>query len=207
MSRVYRGRTPDERLAERRDRLVRSGLKLVGDGGVSAMTMRAVCRDAQLSPRFFYESFEDVDELLREVYRETFYGVRAQIEDAAQLEIGIEAKVRVGVDVAARLVRGDPRICRILLIEPIADLGLREYVREHIGEMLPMALRLRPGDDSPLAKMRYATMFGATISLFLEWTEGNLGSDRDAFVEYVIATALPHVGAETSSAGQQNHRV
>ena len=36
-------------------------------------------------------------------------------------------------------------------------------------------------------KMHYATMFGALISLFLEWTEGNLGDDRAAFVDHVIA--------------------
>ena len=190
MSRPYRGRTSDERLVERRRRLVRSGMRLVGDGGVSALTMRAVCRDAELSPRFFYESFTDVEDLLREVYRETFYTMRAAIDDVADREVGTEAKVRAGVDVAARRVRDDPRICRILLIEPVADLGLRQFVREHIMEMLPTVLLPRSTGDPLRAKMRYATVFGAMISLFLEWTEGNLGDDRAVFVDHVIATVL-----------------
>lgn len=152
--------------------------------------MRAVCREAELSPRFFYESFTDIDELLREVYRETFYTMRAAIDDVADREVGTKAKVRAAVDVAARKVRDDPRICRILLIEPVADLGLRQFVREHIMEMLPTALLPRTGDDSVTEKMRYATAFGAIISLFLEWTEGNLGDDRAAFIDHVIAKVL-----------------
>lgn len=34
------------------------------------------------------------------------------------------------------------------------------------------------------------TVFGAIISLFIEWTEGNLGSDQEVFVEHVTSTLL-----------------
>ncbi|OBJ68006.1 hypothetical protein A5643_16150 [Mycobacterium sp. 1274756.6] len=53
-----------------------------------------------------------------------------------------------------------------------------------------VSVTVGPPDDSDLSKMHYATLFGAIISLFLEWTEGNLGDDRAAFVDHVTATVL-----------------
>ena len=77
-------------------------------------------------------------------------------------------------------------------MEPVADLDLRQFVRDTIVAMIRPAAGARVDESTP-AKMRYATAFGAIISLFLEWTEGNLGDDRAAFVDHVTAliTALP----------------
>ncbi|BBX28071.1 TetR/AcrR family transcriptional regulator [Mycolicibacterium alvei] len=187
MSRPYRGQAADARSAERRARLIRAGVDLVGTRGVTAMTMRAVCREAELSQKFFYESFTDTDELLREVYRSTFEHARQVIAAAGDSTADLTSRTRAGVAAAAQLVRDDPRICRILLVEPIADLSLRHFVRDTVGAMSGVQA---PNDEADTAatarlKMQYATVFGAIISLFIEWTEGNLGSDRDAFVDHV----------------------
>lgn len=189
MSRPYRGHSPEARHADRRGRLVDAGVELVGTGGVAAMTMRAVCRHAQLSQKYFYESFLDTDDLLREVYRSTFQRARTAIDAAVAQTPDRAATTRAGVDAAARLVTDDPRVCRILLIEPVADLQLRAFVRDTIIAMLPPAIAqaTAPAGDPATVKMHYATLFGAIISLFLEWTEGNLGDDRAAFVEHVTA--------------------
>ncbi|CAJ1583990.1 helix-turn-helix domain-containing protein [[Mycobacterium] wendilense] len=184
MSRPYGGRLPEARSADRRGRLVQAGIELVGTHGVSALTMRAVCREAQLSQKFFYESFTDTEQLLHEVYRTTLDDARHVIGAAAAAATDRSARTAAGVDAAARLVRTDPRVCRILLMEPIADLRLRHFVRDFLADAFG-----RPRTETevgPLrAKMHYATTIGAIISLFIEWSEGNLGEDRDAFVTYV----------------------
>ncbi|MFV8054590.1 TetR/AcrR family transcriptional regulator [Mycobacterium sp. 48b] len=193
MSRPYRGQAADARSADRRARLLRAGVDLVGTQGVSAMTMRAVCREAELSQKFFYESFSDTDDLLREVYRSTFEHARRVINDAGDPAADLASRIRAGVRAAAQLVRDDPRICRILLVEPIADLGLRQFVRDTIGTMTLGGLTapIEGAAATPeRAKMQYATVFGAIISLFIEWTEGNLGSDREMFVEHVTTMLL-----------------
>lgn len=180
---------------------MQAGIELVGVGGAAAMTMRAVCREAQLSQKFFYESFTDTDDLLREVYRSTFHTARIVIASAAAASEDATdpaARIRAGVDAAARLVKDDPRVCRILLVEPIADLTLRHFVRDSIFGMVtnpvdPAGAPLAQGEDSVRSKMRYATVFGSIISLFLEWTEGNLGDDRDAFVDHVTDVLLSTV--------------
>lgn len=155
-------------------------MELVGTQGVAAMTMRAVCREAGLSQKFFYESFTDTDQLLHAVYRAALDVARHAVDESDSPATDLPSQMRQRVDAAARLVREDPRICRILLIEPVADLRLRRYVRE------TLAATFRGGaDDNPRIKMHYATTFGAIISLFVEWTEGNLGEDRAAFVDHV----------------------
>lgn len=192
MSRPYRGQAADARSADRRARLIQAGVDLVGTHGVTAMTMRAVCREAELSQKFFYESFTDTDDLLREVYRSTFEHARQVIEAADDSAADRTSRTRAGVAAAAQLVKDDPRICRILLVEPIADLRLRHFVRDTVSAM--SGFTAPPGDAGTAAtarvKMQYATVFGAIISLFIEWTEGNLGSDRDAFVDHVSTMLL-----------------
>ncbi|MCV7333536.1 MULTISPECIES: TetR/AcrR family transcriptional regulator [Mycolicibacterium] len=192
MSRPYRGQDADARSADRRARLLGAAVDLVGTQGVSALTMRAVCREAGLSQKFFYESFTDTDDLLRAVYRSTFEHARDIINAAGDPSANLPARTRAGVRAAAQLVTEDPRICRILLVEPIADLALRQFVRDTIGALTGGAAVATGRADAASApvKMQYATVFGAIISLFIEWTEGNLGSDLEMFVDHVTAMLL-----------------
>lgn len=187
MSRPYRGHGPEARKAERSERLVDAGVELLGTGGVAAVTMRAVCRQAELSQKFFYESFTDTEDLLREVYRSTMQRAIDVMDAAAVGASGQAAKTRASVDAAARLVKEDPRVCRILFMEPVADLRLRRFVRETIVAMIShiVGWAAEPEGDPADALMHYATVFGAVIALFVEWTDGTFGDDRDAFVDHV----------------------
>lgn len=191
MSRDYSGRTAVDRVTERREKLISAGIQIVGAEGVPALTMRAVCREAALSPKFFYESFADIDALLHEVYAVTLQRLRSTVLAAAR---GADLAAITGncVDAAARLMEEDPGVCRILLVEPIADQRLRLYVRETVPALMKTALadlglKLT---DSAQTRMHFATLFGALISLFIEWTEGNLGKNRKAFAEHVTQLIL-----------------
>ena len=61
--RNYRGQTPEERQSRRRAALVEAALDAVADPAVE-VSVRAVCAKAGLTPRYFYESFSSLDELL-----------------------------------------------------------------------------------------------------------------------------------------------
>ena len=58
----------EDRQARRRDDLLAAGLQLLGAMSGPAVTVRAVCRKAALTERYFYESFSDRDEFVRAVY-------------------------------------------------------------------------------------------------------------------------------------------
>ena len=63
-SRRYRGVSGDERRADRRRRLLEAGLQLLGTVGWEQTTMTAVCAEARLTERYFYESFRNREQLL-----------------------------------------------------------------------------------------------------------------------------------------------
>jgi AcrR family transcriptional regulator len=67
--RLWGGTTLTERREARRTALLEAALDLIGEAGAAAVTMRAVCRRAGLTDRYFYESFSDRDDLLDVLYR------------------------------------------------------------------------------------------------------------------------------------------
>src|SRR3954454_7049906 len=85
-TRPYRGVPARDRTAARRDQLLSAGLELLGSEGYSGTTVRGVCREAGLTPRYFYESFEDLEALLLAVFdeliSETTRGVLEAVEAA-----------------------------------------------------------------------------------------------------------------------------
>ncbi|WP_405145433.1 hypothetical protein OG308_18030 [Nocardia salmonicida] len=158
--------------------------------------MRSVCRAAGLSQRFFYESFADTDVLLHAVYRAALSRLQQAVAPAVASE-----DLHAVFEAAARLMEADPRVCRILLVEPVADVRLRGYVRETIPAIATAALgdRIVGSPDDPSVRMHFSALFGALISLFVEWTEGSLGTDRNAFASHVTTVAT-QLMSEISSA-------
>lgn len=59
-----RSRTLDERRAQRRDHLIAAAADLYGERGYRNVTVRMICRRAQLTERYFYESFASSEEIL-----------------------------------------------------------------------------------------------------------------------------------------------
>ncbi|HEY0227294.1 MAG TPA: TetR family transcriptional regulator [Mycobacterium sp.] len=70
--RDYDGKTADERVAERRARLIDAGLEVFGEHGYAGTSIRAVLRQSGLRDRYFGESFPDLDSLLAAVYDQLF---------------------------------------------------------------------------------------------------------------------------------------
>src|SRR5947209_17786228 len=66
--RIYRGEGATDRQARRRRRLLDAGLQILGREGWRATTVTAVCERAQLTPRYFYESFPHRDALLVPIF-------------------------------------------------------------------------------------------------------------------------------------------
>jgi AcrR family transcriptional regulator len=61
--RNYRGQTPQERQRRRRAALLEAALDAVSDPEVE-VSVRAICAKASLTPRYFYENFAGLEELL-----------------------------------------------------------------------------------------------------------------------------------------------
>ena len=57
--RTYGGVSGEDRAAARRARLLDAGLERFGTDGWAATGVKDICREAGLTDRYFYESFDD----------------------------------------------------------------------------------------------------------------------------------------------------
>ncbi|MGE2734589.1 TetR/AcrR family transcriptional regulator [Mycolicibacterium vaccae] len=202
----WRGQTMRDRSADRRVQLLDVGERLLGAGGSGAVGMRAVCREAGLSPRYFYENFDTREELLVAVYN--------RVEDRLMNHItGDGAAALTPRDVLERCAdffEEDPRRARILLREPLADDTLRKhsvsrtpaFVRALIPVVAPHLPAAGSRDPDHLEILSTA-LSGALVALYLEWADGRLNVDRETIAGAAvgIVAALVSAPLDGDSAG------
>lgn len=198
-STVWRGQTMDDRSAERREQLLTVGFALLGAGGAPGVTLRAVCREAGLSPRYFYENFANREELLVAIYDRAEAALLARLvaadDDAPALSI------REVIEICAEFFEEDPRRARILLREPLSDQTLRVHQASRspafLNAIIPalgaVDTRLLPRDYTELTVLA-AALAGVSISLYLEWLDSRITMTRGELAE--IATRLVTAIAE-----------
>lgn len=194
---LWRGQTLQDRSSERREQILDVGEQLLGAGGAAAVTMRAVTREANLSPRYFYESFATRDALIIAVYDRLEARLLERLLGIS-LDGGLRATLREVFDRFGDFFDEDPRRARILLREPLADDTLHNhsvsrtptFIRAVIPLLGAEAGELTPPDDEDLA-IAAAALSGALVSIYLEYADGRLVPDRDriaqAAVEVVVA--------------------
>lgn len=124
---MYAGVGTADRLAERRARLLEAGLELLGTGGLQSATVRRVCEVAQLSSRYFYESFADIDALSVAVYD----GLIDELVEAGLIALAasppdLRSQVRATLACAVDLAVADPRKGRVALELSMASPPLAE---------------------------------------------------------------------------------
>lgn len=66
--RPYRGVNKEDRISQRRDKLVESAVQLFGELGFANTSIKALCVNAGLTERSFYESFGVKEDLLQAAY-------------------------------------------------------------------------------------------------------------------------------------------
>jgi AcrR family transcriptional regulator len=114
-SRPYGGVSASERLAIRRQKLLDAGLELFGTRGIAATSIGDICDQARLTKRYFYESFQTIDELAVAVFDQVTGRLAEQIAPAIIAGGGRDPRPALTAHAAALL--GDPRIVRLLAIE------------------------------------------------------------------------------------------
>ncbi len=117
--RSYRGATADERRDERKRKLIEAGIKVIGRDGYASTTVRAVCAEAGLTERYFYEAIGDREQLLGEVYGHLVTQLRAQIAETMMTagDLNAAALARLGLTGYFAAMRDNPDAARILLFE------------------------------------------------------------------------------------------
>ncbi|MEO3826625.1 TetR/AcrR family transcriptional regulator [Actinomadura sp. B10D3] len=188
----WAGVPADRRRDERRAMLVRAAFRLFGEEGEAALTVRAVCREAELHTRYFYENFADTGDLLAAVYDREATALGEALARALD-EAGPrpDVRTRAGIRSVLRFISDDPRRGRVLFAEARGNEVLAERRRAAQTALLDGVLAMSSAENPGLPAVIAATMFtGAMTELAQQWADGRLGDDLDAVVEHAVELSL-----------------
>lgn len=117
--RVYGGENLAERMARRRQTFMDAGLQIFGTTGFRSATVRMLCKEAELTDRYFYESFDTTEDLLVAVYQQQFdrlqQAVLAHMTQAAA-DGDVMSTVRSGLETLFDMA-AQPCVARVCWLE------------------------------------------------------------------------------------------
>jgi AcrR family transcriptional regulator len=173
------GTTLEDRAAARRAALVEAGVELLGTEGAAGVTVRAVCRASRLSERYFYESFDGRDALLRAVHAEVAGEAQTAIAGAVATHLSAgagpddETLAYSAVSAFTAFLEEDPRRGRVLLSESFSDTVLARHDMELVpafAALLVTQIRALPdAPDAVDAELTAVALLGALRNLYLAW--------------------------------------
>lgn len=186
---VYRGVSAADRAAERRARLLDATLSVWADPEVRT-TMTAVCGEAGLSERYFYESFPSLDDALVAVLD----GVATEIEHAREVaaqQAGDDpiAATYVAISSFVQLLVDDPRKGRVAVIEASALPQLRPRrtaLLRHFAHLAAESAEqlFGPRGSDPLGDEIAGLIFiGGMAELVTAWLDGALEATPEQLVD------------------------
>ena len=177
-----------DRQTLRRDELIAAGVGLLGGAAGPALTVRAVCRAAGLTERYFYESFTDRDEFVRAVYDHVCSTAMSALATSENPRDAVERFVTLMVD--------DPARGRVLLIAPQREPVLAQSGAEWVPMFIELLEHKLTRHTDPTAQAMAATgLVGALTALFTAYLNGTLDATREQFIDYCVDMLLSRVSS------------
>ncbi|HEX4901523.1 MAG TPA: TetR/AcrR family transcriptional regulator [Acidimicrobiales bacterium] len=183
----WNGLSAEERQRERRRLLIDAAYDLLASEGSSGTTVRAVCARARLNPRYFYESFTDLDELVVAVYDDVFRDLQRRLGQAVAEAEDDDDAMRASVDATVRFVDEDRRRGRILYVEAIGNEALNvRRIRAGAGqvELVERDHARREGQryDPRVGTLGAAVLVGGFTELLVAWLDGRVQLSTDELI-------------------------
>ena len=206
-ARAYRGVSPEDRRAQRRDKLIAAAIAVYGKRGYRQATVKAVCEEAGLTERYFYESFDNSEALLITSYHAVTHRVFADIAAAAQAAGRARgARARAMLHAYFGALQRDPQSARVFLVE---IRGVSRAVDQAFDASLQVigaeiARHAAPGaaDDELLR----AGVIGGVMHIALRWIDQGYQPPLDSVVETALrlgmVLAAPPRRRKPAAAGQ-----
>ncbi|MDT5020357.1 MAG: hypothetical protein QOI33_881 [Mycobacterium sp.] len=177
-----------DRQTLRRDELIVAGVDILGGEAGSALTVRAVCRAAGLTERYFYESFDDRDGFVRAVYDHVCGTAMTALTSSTTPRDAVERFVALMVD--------DPVRGRVLLIAPEREPVLTKSGAEWMPNFIDLLQRKLTRITDPAVQAMVATgLVGALTALFTAYLNGRLATTREQFIDYCVDMLLSRVSS------------
>lgn len=188
--RVWRGIPRAERVQERRVRLLEAGLEVFGTVGVRHATVGAICQQAHLTQRYFYESFPNLKSLLSAVFTElTDQQLERMATAATSVRLtggGPTEATRAALTSYFSDLQGDRRVARIQLLEILgcdegADRCYQMAIRRAADLVLHTA-EIREVSRPAVPRLLALGMIGAVVEIATMWLLADFADPLDAVV-------------------------
>jgi AcrR family transcriptional regulator len=190
----------EKRRAQRRTQLIAAAKQAFGEYGYQATTVKQICREAELTERYFYESFENLNALFGVTYDQELDRLRETLTLAiASSTTDVEAMARSGMQAYYGFLKQDPHAARILLIEIYGTTHdmIRLYRRgvQDFAGLIRGIIELQYPQAQPLVLdpgLLATALVGAAIQLAMRWYLGGYEESEESMVDNTVAiiTAL-----------------
>jgi len=192
--RRYRGRTPEQLAAERRDRLLKAALALFAERGYTGTPIETLCATARVATRHFYEQFDGREAVLKALFDDIFEHASREISMAlADDAEDLDARVGNAIRAAMHYLLEDPRRARVFCLESIGvsremEAHRRARVRDIAGLVHRYADALQasgmlPERDYTLPSV---ALIGAVFEMMEEWLTTDTGLDADGLAREAV---------------------
>lgn len=190
--RPYGGEASNERVARRRQQFLQAGLQLFGTVGYRAATVRALCKAAKLTDRYFYESFTGTEDLLVEVYLSCMQEMQLKLltgmSDIAP-DADIRVFIEVGLDAFFSAVE-DAQLARVVWLEvlgvsPRVDQLYNAGIRNFANVVMPLLRNQYPQwiIEDEEAEILGIAMIGAISQSTMSWLLSDYLASRKTMVK------------------------
>ncbi len=197
-TRVYRGVNNEQRVAERRQRLLAAATSCFGTHGYHRTTLKMLCAEAGLTERYFYESFSNFDDILCNAYMATAAIILEKITAAiAKAPPTTHERMHAALDTYFATIGADKARARMLLIEiEGASERANETYRSQLEVSTDLIQRLICADlpakpaNGLSAQLMARSILGMVYQLAKDWAVSDFKLSRAALVRNVHAAAM-----------------
>lgn len=193
--RSYRGTLSAERASQRRAQLIEAGRARFGAAGYAAVTVRSVCVEAGLTERYFYESFENREQLLAAVYLDAVAQLNAAVLEAIDGPGSLEEQARAGLNAYFGFMKAHRLAARVILFEVLGVSASIDALYREV--MMQFAQLLRSKLELPHAALMTGGLVGAAVMIATQWVLGGYTQPQRAVVD-ACARILLAVAKETA---------
>lgn len=198
--RRYNGMSADDRTADRRARLLEAGLEVFSTAGAQNTTMTAICAEAKLTERYFYQNFSSKEDVLEKVVESVSDEIRAAALDALHSPAPTaEDQVHNAIAAFVGVLTDDRRKGRVAMIESLAVDSLRDYRRQSMrafAHLVAEQSRELFGEQAwpqPQSEINGLLFIGGLAELVIAWLNDEIAVTPadivDAATRHFVATA------------------
>jgi AcrR family transcriptional regulator len=171
--RRYRGKLPEERRSEQRERLLAAARDVFARRGFAEGGVEEIVSEARVSRSSFYSFFANKEECLLAVFQEGVRRITTALVEVIGQPLEPAQRIRAEITVLAEHLAADPAMARVLLIEAVgatpAVERARSSARQAAADVIEAQLREYPAwrerPDEERAVVALTTMAAIAESL------------------------------------------